>query len=120
MAFADPQSVTISGTATSLPRVTTGEAQSSYRKDDGTVTLRVSHSDGNRRQDSFSLRQTKIAADPFVAGLSKEEFVQVNISFNRPKSGFTVAEIKALADALLAYATASSGAKVTQLLGGEH
>jgi hypothetical protein len=121
MAFADPQSVTISGAATSLPRTLSNETHSQYTKDDQTVTLRVMHSDsGKRRTDAFSLKQTKIAADPFVTGLSKEEYIQVNISVNRPKAGFTVTEAKALVDAILAYASASTGAKITQLLGGEH
>jgi len=122
MAFADPQSVTLSGTATSLPRTSPGEQQSYYTSADGLVSLRASHADnGKRRTDSLSLKQTKLAADPYVTGLNKEEFQQVTISINRPKGGFfTVTEAKALADALLAYATASTGAKVTSLLGGEH
>jgi hypothetical protein len=36
-----------------------------------------------------------------------------------PLQGFTTTESKALADALVAYLTASTGAKVAQLLGGE-
>lgn len=120
MAFADPQSVTLSGTALSLPRVSSNEVTSSYVKDDRTVTLRAAHSDGNRRIDTLSLRQTKVAPDPFVTGLNKEEYMQVNVSVNRPKAGFTTTEAKALVDAVLAYASAASGAKITQLLGGEH
>jgi hypothetical protein len=37
-----------------------------------------------------------------------------------PVTGYTVAEQKQVVDALVAYLTASSGAKVTQLLGGEN
>jgi hypothetical protein len=37
-----------------------------------------------------------------------------------PVNGFTVAEAKGVVDALVAYLTASTGAKVTQLLGGEN
>jgi len=37
-----------------------------------------------------------------------------------PVNGYTVAEAKAVVDALVAYLTASSGAKVAQLLGGEN
>jgi len=37
-----------------------------------------------------------------------------------PVNGYTVTEEKALVDALAAYLTASTGAKVTQLLGGEN
>jgi hypothetical protein len=37
-----------------------------------------------------------------------------------PTTGYTIAEQKQIVDALTAYLTASSGAKVTQLLGGEN
>jgi hypothetical protein len=37
-----------------------------------------------------------------------------------PKVGYTIAEQKQIVDALTAYLTASTGAKVTQLLGGEN
>jgi hypothetical protein len=36
-----------------------------------------------------------------------------------PKQGYSIAEQKQIVDALTAYLTASSGARVTQLLGGE-
>jgi hypothetical protein len=36
-----------------------------------------------------------------------------------PDIGYTVAEAKQIVDALTGYLTASSGARVTQLLGGE-
>jgi hypothetical protein len=37
-----------------------------------------------------------------------------------PPTGYTVAEQKQIVDGLTAYLTASSGARVTQLLGGEN
>jgi len=37
-----------------------------------------------------------------------------------PVNGYSVAEAKAVVDALVAYLTASTGARVTQLLGGEN
>jgi hypothetical protein len=37
-----------------------------------------------------------------------------------PVNGYTVAEQKIVVDALVAYLTASTGARVTQLLGGEN
>jgi len=37
-----------------------------------------------------------------------------------PVNGYTVAEAKAVVDALVAYLTASTGAQVTKLLGGEN
>jgi len=37
-----------------------------------------------------------------------------------PDTGFTIAEQKQIVDALTAYLTATSGARTTQLLGGEN
>jgi hypothetical protein len=43
MALSDPQSVTIGGTATSLPNVERNGGSAVYQKDDGTVVLKVQH-----------------------------------------------------------------------------
>jgi hypothetical protein len=43
----------------------------------------------------------------------------VYIVVDVPKVGFSIAEQKQLVDGLTAYLTASSGARTTQLLGGE-
>jgi DNA-binding winged helix-turn-helix (wHTH) protein len=45
--------------------------------------------------------------------------MSVSVIVNVPKQGYSVTEQKQVVDALVAYLTASSGAKVTQLLGGE-
>lgn len=42
------------------------------------------------------------------------------IVVDTPTDGYTLAEAKQIVDALVAYLTASSGARVTQLLGGEN
>jgi hypothetical protein len=43
----------------------------------------------------------------------------VYLVVDAPLVGYTIAEQKQIVDALVAYLTASSGARVTQLLGGE-
>ena len=45
--------------------------------------------------------------------------MSVSLTVDAPLTGYTVAEVKQIVDGLTAYLTASSGAKVTQLLGGE-
>jgi hypothetical protein len=42
------------------------------------------------------------------------------IVVDTPVNGYTTTEAKQVVDALVAYLSASSGAKVTQLLGGEN
>lgn len=119
MAFADPQSVTISAVAKSLPRVSSGANSGSFQKDDAEVVLDFSHSLGKRNRRLVKLTHTKTAADPFVTGLNVLYKMGVHIVVDVPPVGYTIAEQKAVIDGFLAWATASSGAKITQFLGGE-
>lgn len=120
MAFADPQSVTINAVAQTLPRVSSGVNTGEFRKDDSTVDLAVSHSYASRTRRQLRLNHSKIAVDPLVPTNSVPYSMSVYIVVDTPKVGYTVAEQKQIVDALTAYLTASSGARVTQLLGGEN
>lgn len=116
----DPQSITISGNAKSLAAVARGSNSSTYRSDDGAWELRVFHTYGKRTRRTFQLRSTKTAADPLTAGINVVAGASMTVSFDVPSTAFfTNAELKADMDGLLAYLTASSGAKITALLGGE-
>jgi hypothetical protein len=120
VALSDPQSVTINAVANSLPRVATGLNTSTYQKDDGNVVLEVSHQYGRRTRRAVRLRHKKIAADPLTAGINVEASMSVTLVIDSPRVNFyTNTEAKQICDALLAYLTASSGAKITSLLGGE-
>lgn len=114
----DPQSVTINAVANSLPAVRRGDNLSVYQKDDTTVKLTVSHQYQTRTRRMVRLDLTKIAADPITAQNASFSMAAYLV-IDQPKSGFTIAEAKQLVDALTAYLTASSGAKVTSVLGGE-
>jgi hypothetical protein len=119
MALSDPQSLTINAVAQSLPRVDSGNNASFYSKDDGTVKLTIRHTYGKRDRDIVRVDFKKVAADPFVSGLNKEYSLSVSLFIDTPPTGFTNTEVKYVVDALAAYLTASSGANVTKILGGE-
>ncbi len=119
MAFADPQSVTISGTAISMPRVSQGIDSGGFKSSDGLTVLSVSHKNGSRNRRTIRLQTTKVAADPLTSGVNNYYSMTTYLVVDTPKVGYTVAEAKAVVDALVAYLTASTGAKVTQLLGDE-
>jgi len=119
VAFSDPQSITVNAVAQSLPRVSTGTNESSYRKDDGSYRMSIRHSYGKRTRTNIKVDFVKVAADPFTPSINKEINMNVGFTVDRPVAGFTNTEIKYVADALVAYLTASSGANVTKLLGGE-
>jgi len=119
MSFSDPQSVTINSIANSLPRVSSGVNSGSFSKDDGTVKLAVSHAYGKRNRRTVRVDHKKVAADPLTA-VNAEYSMSVYIVVDSPKVGYTIAEQKQIVDGLTAYLTATSGSKVTQLLGGEN
>nr|UJQ85318.1 MAG: hypothetical protein 2 [Leviviridae sp.] len=119
MALTDPQSVTISGTAVSLPRISVGENSARYRSADGSVDMEISHTYGRRETHRIRLHHNKVSADPMSPSLNRPFDESVTLVINRPDVGYSAAETKALADSLLAALSASSGALITKLLGGE-
>lgn len=120
MAFADPQSVTISGSANSLPRVSSGTNAGGFSTSDGNLKETVSSSYGKRIRRSIRLDFSKVAPDPLFPAQNTPYSMSTYIVVDVPTVGFTVAEQKAVIDGLTLYLTASSGARVTQLLGGEN
>jgi hypothetical protein len=121
MAFADPQSVTINAVAQTLPRISSEKNAGAFQKDDATVKLAVSHAYAKgRARRMVRLDHAKIAADPLMASVNVRLNGAVYLVTDFPDVGYTVAEAKQIVDALTAYLTASSGARATQLLGGEN
>lgn len=122
--FADPQSVTVNAVAQTLARVGITDKEGRFAKDDGSYTLRIgqtkqSTKSGQRNRRLIRLDNRKVAADPLTADHNLEYTMGVYLVADIPAVGYTVAEAKLVIDGFLAYLTASSGAKVTQLLGGE-
>lgn len=120
MAFSDPQSVTINSVAVTLPRTSSGINSGVFSKDDGTVKLLVSHAFGKRTRRTVRIDHRKIITDPLVTATNIEKSLSVYLVVDAPNTGYSVAEAKQIVDALTAYLTATSGARTTQLLGGEN
>jgi len=117
--FTDPQSVTINAVAVPLPQVGQRENGATYRSADGNVDFQIDHTYGRRESHRVRLHHKKLSADLMSPSLNRPFDEAVSIVVNRPDAGFTVTETKQLVDALLAWASASSGANITKLLGGE-
>jgi hypothetical protein len=120
MSFADPQSVTINAVANTLPRISSGVNTGAFQKDDGNVKLTVAHLYGKRTRRTIRLDHSKIAADPLISAQNIKYSMSAYLVIDVPITGYTVAEAKQIVDGLTAYLTASTGARVTQLLGGEN
>jgi len=116
MAFADPQTVLTQ----SLARTSSGVDAGIFTKDDGSRQLSIAHTYGRRTRRVVKFTDTKNAADPLNPTTNRPYSMSVALTVDLPPFGYTLAEAKVIADGLVAYLTASSGARVTQLLGGEN
>lgn len=120
LSYSDPQSLTISGQAITLPRVSPGKFDGAFRSADGTSILSVSHTYGRRTRRVSRLDHSKLSTDPFIPDRNVAVNMAVYTVVDTPLQGYSNADMKAVVDAYLAWLTATSGAKVTQLLGGEN
>lgn len=120
MAFSDPQSVTINAVAQSLPRTSSKDTAGTFTKDDGNVKLLVSSSYGKRIRRTARLDHKKVAQDPLFPAQNAPYSMSFYVVADVPTTGYTVVEQKQIVDALVAWLSASSGANITRLLGGEN
>lgn len=119
MALSDPQSVTINTVTTSLPRVATAGTSSTYQNVDGTIKMTVSHQNGKRNRHLIRLEHNKIAPDPLISSTSIKYNMASHLVIDVPVTGYTATEAKQVVDGFIAALTASSGALITRLIGGE-
>jgi hypothetical protein len=120
MALTDPQSVTLNSVATSLPRVSVNDFSSRYQKDDGFVKLQISHQPNKTKtRRMVRLDTIDVAADPLLAGVNREVPFAVYLVIESPTVGLSLATQKDKVNGLLTALTASSGALLTKVLGGE-
>lgn len=119
MALIDPQSITINAVANPLPRVGSGPNSGSFQKEDGSVRLSVNHAYGKRNRRTIRVDHNKISTDPLQPNVNRPFSMSAYVVIDTPVGGYTNTEIKQIVDGLTAYLTASSGAVVTKVLGGE-
>jgi hypothetical protein len=115
--FADPQSVTVSGSAKSLPRVDVGNRTAVYENTTAGYTLKLSHQVGRRNRHTVRLDSTKTAADPLLDGVSKQYSMSAMLIIDNPPVGFSSTEVEAVAKALVDYAAVAGN--LTKVVGGE-
>jgi hypothetical protein len=117
--LADP-TITINAVAQALKRTSMGANSGAFATNDGTHKLAVSHSLGQFNQRMIRLDRVQTVANPLTSGEFLEAPDAVWLVSRTPKVGYlSVATQKQLVDGFLAALSASSGALITQLLGGE-
>lgn len=119
MAFPDPQTITISGTTTPLPRVNTGNNGAEYLSADGLIRLSANSAYGRRTRRVLRLDHSKVSADVFLPEQNVKSSMSNYIVFDVPSVGYTNAEILAIYVGLKTQFTATSDSLITKLLGGE-
>jgi len=120
MAFADPQSITIATVAHSLPRVSVIANGSTYQEADGSHQLVAGSQYGKRTRRTVRLNVNKIAADPFTSGLNVSYNMSCYLVVDVPIVGFSQTEQFDNVVGLTSYLDASSGAIISELLGGQN
>lgn len=121
MSFADPQSVTIVGGATSLARIGSGINQGSFQSSDGYNRLSVSHQYRTERvRRTVRLDLSKVAANPFDSSINAKYSMSIVVGIDVPVVGYTIADEVTNSAGLFTWLTASTNAKLTQLMGGEN
>jgi len=120
MAFADPQSVTISGTAVSLPRTGQGVGIGTFGSSDGSNGLDVRHSYGKTRtRRTIGITNKKFASDPLRPTDNKPVSATVRLVVDAPLQGYTSADLQAIIVGFLANLSGGTNANIAKLLGGE-
>lgn len=119
MAFADPQSLTIVGTAYSFPRTGLGIDLGVFKNSTFNYKLSISHAINKRVRRAVRLDHQKNAADPLFPATNKPYNMAAYLVIDTPLFGYSDAEVKGVTDALTLWLSTSSGANVTKLLQGE-
>lgn len=116
--FADPQVFTVNSVAKSLNRTGTVNDGARYASPTRDRRLEINHQYGRRQRHQFKLTTDTLVASPLITGQNVSQSMSVYIVVDLP-IGYDVATAKMECDAFIANLSASSGANVSKLLGGE-
>lgn len=121
MALSDPQSITIGGTTTSLPRTFAEGDESAYVSSDGLIKLSVAHTLAKQGRVRRLLRidHSKMTSDPFRPSENVKVGMATYLVFDMPPAGYTNTEALAVYTGFKTLYTASTDAIITKVLGGE-
>jgi hypothetical protein len=119
MSFTDPQTVTISGVTTPLPKVSTEGDETVYQSADGLIQILASHDIGKRSRHLLRINHSKLTADPFIPAENVKVSMSCYLVFDVPPAGYTAADQLAVYAGFKTQFTAAADALITKLLAGE-
>lgn len=118
--LADPQSITIDGTATSCGRVLTGTELGRFVAPNQSVSLEVQTSRSGRLRTVARLRSQKVTSDPLVSSTNVVVSDTIALTINRPLEGFSDADIEKQVVGFFGWLTAGTNANLKKILAGEN
>jgi hypothetical protein len=121
MAFADPQTVTISAVTTPLPKTFSSGSESAYVSSDGLIKLSANHSlvKQGRARRLLRIDHSKLTSDPFKPAENVKVSMACYVVFDLPPAGYSNAEALAVYTGFKTQFSAASDTLITKLLGGE-
>lgn len=113
MAFSDPISITVSGNAKSMARISSSGTSSVYQTGDGLFRLEITHvpTKGGRIRSTMRFTRKAIVADPITA-VNDEETLTFYAVIDRPSFGFVDTDVNALKTGFNAWLTDTVGTKL--------
>jgi hypothetical protein len=119
MAFADPQTITINAVPHTLARTGFGPDNGLFREDDTENKLSISHTYGKRVRRLARLDNQVTTTDLLDPSINTLYTMACHLVVDVPTVGYSIASQKQVVDGFVAWLSASSGANITKLLGGE-
>jgi len=119
MAFSDPITLTINAGSVVFPRVGSENLKGFWGTADGLRQLSIAHSLKRRNRTLIRLDSAKYVADVLVPAQNVRSSMSVSLVIDVPTFGYDSAGAVLEARGLVDYLQATSGAKLTQLLGHE-
>lgn len=116
--LANPYVITVNAIAKSLNLTGTGPDTASYATADRAFRLLVSHSYGRKVRRVIQMQHDNLVANPLISGQFVNSNVKVHLVIESPV-GYDATVLKQDVDGFLASLTASSGAVVAKIIGGE-
>lgn len=121
MAFADPQTVTVSAVDHTLPRVSSGDSTGAFEENGSAYKLSVASTSNKKRvRRTARVDFQTVVVDPLDPTRFNPQSMSVYIVVDAPVVGFTVADQKELVKGLNTWLSASTYANTVKLLGGEN
>lgn len=113
--LSDPQVLTISTVANSLPRTDISSGKAVYTSSDANLKLTVSHvSSGTRTRHLVRVDKRVIAENPLTA-VNAYQSLGVYLVIDQPTVGFSASNIDAVVQALASWLTTSAVTKIVGL-----